>query len=69
MSKERIILNLLEDLNSQIKSCDIINKIVIKAKKDIIKELNKYIDNNKKIECIEDNNFYKLGYKMELYGR
>ncbi|MDC7954614.1 ribonuclease E/G [Fusobacterium simiae] len=69
LSKERIILNLLEDLNSQIKSCDIINKIVIKAKKDIIKELNKYIDNNKKIECIEDNNFYKLGYKMELYGR
>ena len=64
LSKDRIILNLLEDLNNQIKSQDI-KKIVIRAKKDIIKELNKYIDNNK-IEYIEDNNFYKIGYKMEL---
>ena len=64
LSKDRIILNLLEDLNSQIKSQDI-KKIVIRAKKDIIKELNKYINNNK-IECIEDNNFYEIGYKMEL---
>ena len=31
------------------------------------KELNKYINNNK-IEYIEDNNFYKIGYKMELYN-
>ena len=61
-----IILNLLEDLNNQIKSQDI-KKIVIRTKKDIIKELNKYINNNK-IECIEDNNFYKIGYKMELYN-
>ena len=66
LSKDRIILNLLEDLNSQIKSQDI-KKIVIRAKKDIIKELNKYIDNNK-IEYIEDNNFYKIGYNMELYS-
>ena len=66
MSKDRIILNLLEDLNSQIKNQDI-KKIVIRTKKDIIKELNKYINNNK-IECIEDNNFYKIGYKMELYN-
>ena len=66
LSKDRIILNLLEDLNSQIKSQDI-KKIVIRTKKDIIKELNKYINNNK-IECIEDNNFYKIGYKMELYN-
>ena len=66
LSKDRIILNLLEDLNNQIKSQDI-KKIVIRAKKDIIKELNKYIDNNK-IEYIEDNNFYKIGYKMELYN-
>ena len=66
MSKDRVILNLLEDLNSQIKSQDI-KKIVIRTKKDIIKELNKYINNNK-IECIEDNNFYKIGYKMELYN-
>ncbi len=65
LSKDRIILNLLEDLNSQIKSQDI-KKIVIRAKKDIIKELNKYIDNNK-IKYIEDNNFYKIGYKIELY--
>ena len=64
LSKDRIILNLLEDLNNQIKSQDI-KKIVIRTKKDIIKELNKYIDNNK-IEYIEDNNFYKIGYKMEL---
>ena len=66
MSKDRVILNLLEDLNSQIKSQDI-KKIVIRTKKDIIKELNKYINNNK-IECIEENNFYKIGYKMELYN-
>ena len=66
LSKERIILNLLKDLNSQIKSQDI-KKIVIRAKKDIIKELNKYINNNN-IKCIEDNNFYKIGYKMELYN-
>ena len=66
LSKDRVILNLLEDLNSQIKSQDI-KKIVIRTKKDIIKELNKYINNNK-IECIEDNNFYKIGYKMELYN-
>ncbi len=66
LSKERIILNLLEDLNNQIKSQDI-KKILIRTKKDIIKELNKYIDNNK-IEYIEDNNFYKIGYKMELYN-
>ena len=66
LSKDRIILNLLEDFNNQIKSQDI-KKIVIRTKKDIIKELNKYIDNNK-IEYIEDNNFYKIGYKMELYN-
>ena len=66
LSKDRIILNLLEDLNSQIKSQDI-KKILVKTKKDVIKELNKYIDNNK-IEYIEDNNFYKIGYKMELYN-
>jgi len=66
LSKDRIILNLLEDLNNQIKSQDI-KKIEIRTKKDIIKELNKYIDNNK-IEYIEDNNFYKIGYKMELYN-
>ena len=66
LSKDRIILNLLEDLNNQIKSQDI-KKIVIRTKKDIIKELNTYIDNNK-IEYIEDNNFYKIGYKMELYN-
>ena len=65
LSKDRIILNMLEDLNSQIKSQDI-KKIVIRAKKDIIKELNKYINNNK-IKYIEDNNFYKIGYKIELY--
>ena len=66
LSKDRIILNLLEDLNSQIKSQDI-KKILVRTKKDIIKELNKYIDNNK-IEYLEDNNFYKIGYKMELYN-
>ena len=66
LSKDRIILNLLEDLNNQIKSQDI-KKIEIRTKKDIIKELNKYIDNNK-IEYLEDNNFYKIGYKMELYN-
>ena len=66
LSKDRIILNLLEDLNNQIKSQDI-KKILVRTKKDIIKELNKYIDNNK-IEYIEDNNFYKIGYKMELYN-
>lgn len=65
-SKDRIILNLLEDLNSQIKSQDI-NKIIIRTKKGIIKELSKYI-NNKKIEYIDDDNFYKIGYKMELYN-
>ena len=66
LSKERIILNLLEDLNNQIKSQDI-KKIEIRAKKGIIKELSKCIDNNK-IEYIEDNNFYKIGYKMKLYS-
>ena len=66
LSKDRIILNLLEDLSSRIKSQDI-KKILVKTKKDVIKELNKYIDNNK-IEYIEDNNFYKIGYKMELYN-
>ena len=66
LSKDRIVLNLLKDLNSQIKSQDI-KKILVKTKKDVIKELNKYIDNNK-IEYIEDNNFYKIGYKMELYN-
>ena len=66
LSKDRIILNLLEDLSSQIKSQDI-KKILVKTKKDIIKELNKYIVNNK-IEYIEDNNFYKIGYKIELYN-
>lgn len=66
LSKERIILNLLQDLNSQIKSQDI-NKIVIRTKKDIIKEFNNYIDINK-IEYIEDNSFYEMGYKMELYN-
>ena len=66
LSKDRIILNLLEDLNNQIKSQDI-KKIVIRTKKDIIKELNKYIDNNK-IKYVEDNNFYKIGYKIELYS-
>jgi len=66
LSKDRIVLNLLEDLNSQIKSQDI-KKILIRTKKDIIKELNKYIDNDK-IEYVEDNNFYKIGYKMELYS-
>ena len=66
LSRDRIILNLLEDLSSQIKSQDI-KKILVKTKKDVIKELNKYIDNNK-IEYIEDNNFYKIGYKMELYN-
>ena len=66
LSKDRIILNLLEDLNSQIKSQDI-KKILVRTKKNIIKELNKHIDNNK-VEYIEDNNFYKIGYKMELYN-
>ena len=37
LSKDRIILNLLEDLNAQIKSQDI-KKIVIRTKKDIIKK-------------------------------
>ena len=40
---------------------------ITKGHQDIIKELNKYIDNNK-VEYIEDNNFYKIGYKMELYN-
>ena len=66
LSKDRIILNLLEDLNSQIKSQDI-KKILVRTKKNIIKELNKHINNNK-VEYIEDNNFYKIGYKMELYN-
>ncbi|WP_336156139.1 ribonuclease E/G [Fusobacterium polymorphum] len=66
LSKDRIILNLLEDLNSQIKSQDI-KKILVRTKKDIIKELNKYINNNK-IKYVEDNNFYKIGYKIELYS-
>ena len=32
-----------------------------------IHRFEKYIDNNK-IEYIEDNNFYKIGYKMKLYS-
>lgn len=65
LSKNRIILNLLADLNSQIKYNDL-NKIVVKTKKDIIKELKKLI-NNTKIEYIENSSFYKEGYKIELY--
>ena len=65
LSKDRIILNLLADLNSQIKYNDL-NKIVVKTKKDIIKETKKLIS-NAKIEYIEDSSFYKEGYKIELY--
>ena len=67
LSKDRIILNLLAELNSQIKYNDL-NKIVVKTKKDIIKEVKKLISNTK-IEYIEDNGFYKEGYKIELYRR
>ena len=67
LSKDRIILNLLADLNSQIKYNDL-NKIVVKTKKDIIKEIKKLIS-NPKIEYEEDSNFYKEGYKIELYRR
>lgn len=65
LSKDRIILNLLAELNSQIKYNDL-NKIVVKTKKDIIKEVKKLIS-NAKIEYVEDNGFYKEGYKIELY--
>ena len=65
LSKDRIILNLLADLNSQIKYNDL-NKIVVKTKKDIIKEVKKLIS-NAKIEFVEDSSFYKEGYKIELY--
>ena len=65
LSKDRIILNLFAELNSQIKYNDL-NKIVVKTKKDIIKEVKKLISNTK-IEYIEDNGFYKEGYKIELY--
>lgn len=67
LSKDRIILNLLAELNSQIK-CNDTNKIVVKTKKDIIKEVKKLISNTK-IEYVEDNSFYKEGYKIELYRR
>ena len=67
LSKDRIILNLLSDLNSQIKYNDL-NKIVVKTKKDIIKEVKKLIS-NAKIEYIENSSFYKEGYKIELYRR
>ena len=66
LSKDRIILNLLADLNSQIEYNDL-NKIVIKTKKHIIKELKNLI-NNTKIKYMEDNNFYKKGYRIELYN-
>ena len=62
-----IILNLLADLNSQIKYNDL-DKIVVKTKKDIIKELKKLIS-NPKIEFVEDSSFYKEGYKIELYDK
>ena len=65
LSKDRIILNLLADLNSQIKYNDL-NKIVVKTKKDIIKEVKKLISNTK-IEYIENSSFYKEGYRIELY--
>ena len=65
LSKDRIILNLLADLNSQIKYNDL-NKIVVKTKKDIIKEVKKLIS-NAKIEYIENSSFYKEGYRIELY--
>jgi len=67
LSKDRIILNLLADLKSQIKYNDL-NKIVVKTKKDIIKEVKKLIS-NAKIEFVEDSSFYKEGYKIELYRR
>ena len=67
LSKDRIILNLLAELNSQIKYNDL-NKIVVKTKKDIIKEVKKLISNTK-IEYIENSSFYKEGYKIELYRR
>ena len=67
LSKDRIILNLFAELNSQIKYNDL-NKIVIKTKKDIIKEIKKLIS-NPKIEFVEDSRFYKEGYKIELYRR
>ena len=67
LSKDRIILNLLADLNSQIKYNDL-NKIVVKTKKDIIKEVKKLIS-NAKIEYIENSSFYKEGYRIELYRR
>ena len=65
LSKDRIILNLLADLNSQIKYNDL-NKIVVETKKDIIKEVKKLIS-NAKIEYIENSSFYKEGYRIELY--
>lgn len=67
LSKDRIILNLLADLNSQIKYNDL-DKIVVKTKKDRIKELKKLIS-NPKIEFVEDSSFYKEGYRIELYRR
>ena len=67
LSKDRIILNLLADLNSQIKYNDL-DKIVVKTKKDIIKEVKKLIS-NAKIEYIEKSSFYKEGYRIELYRR
>ena len=65
LSKDRIILNLLADLNSQIKYNDL-NKIVVETKKDIIKEVKKLIS-NAKIEFVENSSFYKEGYRIELY--
>ncbi len=67
LSKDRIILNLFAELNSQIKYNDL-DKIVVKTKKDIIKEIKKLIS-NPKIEFVEDSSFYKEGYKIELYRR
>ena len=67
LSKDRIILNLFAELNSQIKYNDL-DKIVVKTKKDIIKEVKKLIS-NAKIEYIENSSFYKEGYKIELYRR
>ena len=66
LSKDRIILNILAELSNQIR-CNDTKKIVIKAKKGIIKELRKFI-NNHKVDYIEDDNFYKEGYNMELYN-
>jgi ribonuclease G len=54
-------------LNSQIKYNDL-DKIVVKTKKDIIKELKKLIS-NPKIEFVEDSSFHKEGYKIELYDK